>query len=146
MLDRLGGTCSSTATASSATCSTSSRRRSTARYLYADDQVLAIDGGIYDGGPCLVVELPVSDDAVMRKPAAEDSTRPGRRQSARMRHGPATARPGSEGRGPVLRHSDPSVRRLARGGPAGWEKDVLKAIDERRMLAVYDGDLLVAER
>ncbi|MEP6666850.1 MAG: serine/threonine protein phosphatase, partial [Nocardioidaceae bacterium] len=35
-------------------------------YLYADDQVLAIDGGMYDGGPCLVVELPIADEAVLR--------------------------------------------------------------------------------
>ncbi len=43
--------------------------------LYADEQVLAIDGGIYDGGPCLVVELPVSPDAVLRKDSGEDPTR-----------------------------------------------------------------------
>ena len=36
--------------------------------LYADQQVLAVDGGIYAGGPCLVVELPVADDAVTRRP------------------------------------------------------------------------------
>ena len=24
---------------------------------YADDKVLAVDGGLFDGGPCLVVEL-----------------------------------------------------------------------------------------
>jgi hypothetical protein len=34
--------------------------------LYAGDQVVAVDGGIYDGGPCLVVELPVRDSAVLR--------------------------------------------------------------------------------
>ena len=27
-----------------------------------------------------------------------------------------------------------------------WDKDVLTAIDERRMLAAYDGDLLVRAR
>ena len=43
--------------------------------LYADEQVLAIDGGIYDGGPCLVVELPVSADAVMHKDPDDDPTR-----------------------------------------------------------------------
>ncbi len=36
--------------------------------LYADDQVLAVDGGIYAGGPCLVVELPVDEEAVTRRP------------------------------------------------------------------------------
>ncbi len=34
-------------------------------YLYADNQVLAIDGGMYDAGPCLVVELPVTDAGVL---------------------------------------------------------------------------------
>jgi hypothetical protein len=43
--------------------------------LYAEDQVLAVDGGIYDGGPCLVVELPISKAAVMRKQPGEDSSR-----------------------------------------------------------------------
>lgn len=43
--------------------------------LYAEDQVLAVDGGIYDGGPCLVVELPISAAAVMRKQPGEDSSR-----------------------------------------------------------------------
>ena len=33
------------------------RRRSTARIRYADDLVIAIDGGRYDGGPLLLVEL-----------------------------------------------------------------------------------------
>jgi hypothetical protein len=47
--------------------------------LYADDQVLAVDGGIYDGGPCLVVELPVDPDTVMRHDPKED---PSRRQDA----------------------------------------------------------------
>lgn len=37
-----------------------------APYLYADDLVLAVDGGRYDGGPCLVVELPVGDADVLR--------------------------------------------------------------------------------
>ncbi len=36
--------------------------------LYAEDQVLAVDGGIYAGGPCLVVELPAGEDAVTRRP------------------------------------------------------------------------------
>lgn len=40
--------------------------------LYADEQVLAIDGGIYDGGPCLVVELPLSDDNMMRPDPSDD--------------------------------------------------------------------------
>ena len=44
--------------------------------LYADEQVLAVDGGIYDGGPCLVVELPVSDESVMRKCPGEDPAKP----------------------------------------------------------------------
>jgi hypothetical protein len=43
--------------------------------LYADDQVLAVDGGIYDGGPCLVVELPVDEEAVMRHDPEDDPTR-----------------------------------------------------------------------
>ena len=43
--------------------------------LYADDQVLAIDGGIYDGGPCLVVELPVDPNTVMRHHVADDRSR-----------------------------------------------------------------------
>ncbi len=43
--------------------------------LYADDQVLAIDGGIYDGGPCLVVELPVDLSTVMRHDADVDPSR-----------------------------------------------------------------------
>ncbi|AKU17963.1 metallophosphoesterase [Luteipulveratus mongoliensis] len=30
---------------------------------YAGDRVLGIDGGLYDGGPCLVVELPYADPA-----------------------------------------------------------------------------------
>lgn len=43
--------------------------------LYADDQVLGVDGGIYDGGPCLVVELPVPEEVVMRKDHEDDPTR-----------------------------------------------------------------------
>ena len=43
--------------------------------LYADEQVLAVDGGIYDGGPCLVVELPVDRATVMRHDASEDPSR-----------------------------------------------------------------------
>ena len=43
--------------------------------LYAGDRVLGVDGGIYDGGPCLVVELPVSDDVAMRKEPGQDPAR-----------------------------------------------------------------------
>jgi hypothetical protein len=51
--------------------------RVTGPLLYAEDQVLAVDGGIYDGGPCLVVELPVASDDVMRRdpdPARREPT------------------------------------------------------------------------
>jgi hypothetical protein len=43
--------------------------------LYAEEQVLAVDGGMYDGGPCLLVELPVDADQVMRMPAEAEPRR-----------------------------------------------------------------------
>ncbi|MGH8794611.1 MAG: metallophosphoesterase [Stackebrandtia sp.] len=34
--------------------------------LYCDDLVLCVDGGTYQGGPCLVVKLPADEDSVLR--------------------------------------------------------------------------------
>ncbi|HZE38354.1 MAG TPA: metallophosphoesterase [Stackebrandtia sp.] len=39
--------------------------------LYCDDLVLNVDGGVYQGGPCLVVPLPVPDSALHQFPSEE---------------------------------------------------------------------------
>ena len=57
MLDRSAASGSCTATASSARSSTQPSRGHEGPLTYADGLVVAIDGGRYDGGPLLLVEL-----------------------------------------------------------------------------------------
>ncbi|HSA49869.1 MAG TPA: metallophosphoesterase, partial [Yinghuangia sp.] len=42
--------------------------------VYADGQVINLDGGIYLGGPCLVTRLPLPEPAPDEEPATDDET------------------------------------------------------------------------